>query len=56
LLEVDAPVVALISCDAVAGARDVSLLVKGGYDLDRVSVLDLFPNTNHVEVVSILTK
>lgn len=56
LLEVDAPVVALVSCDAVAGARDVSMLVQGGYDLDRVSVLDIFPNTNHVEVVSILTK
>jgi 23S rRNA (uracil1939-C5)-methyltransferase len=56
LLEVDAPVVALVSCDPVAGARDVSMLVQGGYDLDRVSVLDIFPNTNHVEVVSILTK
>jgi len=56
LLEVDAPVIALVSCDAVAGARDVSMLIKGGYDLDRVSVLDIFPNTHHVEVVSILTK
>jgi 23S rRNA (uracil1939-C5)-methyltransferase len=56
LLAVDAPVIALVSCDAVAGARDVSMLIKGGYDLDRVSVLDIFPNTHHVEVVSILTK
>jgi len=56
LLEVDAPVIALVSCDAVAGARDVSMLIKGGYDLDRVSVLDIFPNTHHVEVLSILTK
>jgi tRNA/tmRNA/rRNA uracil-C5-methylase (TrmA/RlmC/RlmD family) len=32
------------------------MLIKGGYDLDRVSVLDIFPNTHHVEVVSILTK
>lgn len=56
LLAVDAPVIALVSCDPVAGARDVSRLVQGGYDLDRVSVLDIFPNTNHVEVVSILTK
>jgi 23S rRNA (uracil1939-C5)-methyltransferase len=56
LLEVDAPFVALVSCDAVAGARDVAMLVEGGYDLDRVSVLDIFPHTHHVEVVSILTK
>ena len=56
LLEIDAPVIALVSCDAVAGARDVQRLVTGGYSLDRVSVLDLFPHTHHVEVVSILTK
>lgn len=56
LLEIDAPIIALVSCDAVAGARDVQRLITGGYSLDRVSVLDLFPHTHHVEVVSILTK
>lgn len=56
MLEIDAPFVALVSCDAVAGARDVQRLVAGGYSLERVSVLDLFPHTHHVEVVSILTK
>jgi 23S rRNA (uracil1939-C5)-methyltransferase len=56
MLEIDAPFIALVSCDAVAGARDVRALVNGGYELERVSVLDLFPHTNHVEVVSILTK
>jgi len=56
MLEIDAPFVALVSCDAVAGARDVRMLVNGGYEVERVSILDLFPYTHHVEVVTILTK
>jgi len=50
-----APRVVLVSCDAVAGARDIALLVERGYRCDEVTVLDLFPNTPHVEVVTRLT-
>jgi len=42
----------LVSCDAVAAARDARLLVDAGYDLVNAEVLDLFPHTHHVEVVS----
>jgi tRNA/tmRNA/rRNA uracil-C5-methylase (TrmA/RlmC/RlmD family) len=44
--------VVLVSCDAVAGARDARLLVDAGYSLTNVEVLDVFPHTHHVEVVS----
>lgn len=44
--------VVLVSCDAVAGARDIGLLVEAGYECDGVTVLDVFPYTHHVEVVS----
>lgn len=47
--------VVLVSCDAVAGARDIALLAERGYRCESVTVLDLFPNTPHVEVVSRLT-
>jgi tRNA/tmRNA/rRNA uracil-C5-methylase (TrmA/RlmC/RlmD family) len=52
----DAEVVVLVSCDPVAGARDARMLVDAGYQLGDVEVLDIFPNTHHVEVVSILTR
>lgn len=48
----DADVLVLVSCDAAAAARDASLLARAGYELTAVSVLDLFPDTHHVEVVS----
>jgi 23S rRNA (uracil1939-C5)-methyltransferase len=42
----------LVSCDPVSLARDARLLAAQGYDLVDSQVLDLFPQTPHVEVVS----
>ena len=47
-----AETVVLVSCDPVAGARDARLLSDNGYELTAVEVLDIFPETHHVEVVS----
>ena len=48
----EAPHVVLISCDAGALGRDARLLSAAGYELDQIDVLDMFPQTSHVEVVS----
>ncbi len=45
-------VLVLVSCDPVSFARDAALLEKEGFGLERCEVLDLFPGTHHVEVVS----
>jgi 23S rRNA (uracil1939-C5)-methyltransferase len=42
----------LVSCDPVSAARDTALLVAAGYRHHGSEVLDLFPNTVHMEVVS----
>ena len=42
----------LVSCDAGALGRDAGLLTAAGYALDQVDVLDMFPQTSHVEVVT----
>ncbi len=46
----------LVSCDPASLARDVNLLHNEGYTLENVSVLDLFPQTHHVETVSTFTR
>lgn len=46
-----APTFVLVSCDAAAGARDARLLIEAGYELEDYAVLDLFPHTNHLEMV-----
>ncbi|TRZ83643.1 MAG: class I SAM-dependent RNA methyltransferase [Actinobacteria bacterium] len=56
LAETNAPRIVLVSCDAVAGARDLRLLIDSGYELENVTVLDLFPHTPHIETVSVLQR
>jgi 23S rRNA (uracil1939-C5)-methyltransferase len=47
-----APRLVLVSCDPVALARDAALLRELGYDHAGSSLVDLFPHTPHVEVVT----
>jgi tRNA/tmRNA/rRNA uracil-C5-methylase (TrmA/RlmC/RlmD family) len=47
-----APTVVVVSCDPAALGRDAGLLVAAGYALDSLRLVDLFPGTPHVEVVS----
>jgi 23S rRNA (uracil1939-C5)-methyltransferase len=42
----------LVSCDPAALGRDARLLADAGYDLAGSTLVDLFPHTSHVEVVT----
>jgi 23S rRNA (uracil1939-C5)-methyltransferase len=52
LTATNAQVIVLISCDPASLGRDARLLIAKGYRLEYSEVLDLFPHTHHVEVVS----
>jgi 23S rRNA (uracil1939-C5)-methyltransferase len=43
-----------VSCNLPTLTRDLKELVQAGYELESVSVLDMFPQTHHVETVSVL--
>ena len=46
-----------ISCDPATLARDIkSILASGGYCLEKVTPLDMFPHTSHIECVCSLIK
>lgn len=40
-----------ISCDVATLARDARQFVSAGYELERATIFDMFPNTAHVETV-----
>lgn len=43
-----------VSCDAGTLARDIKYLTANGYKFDRISIVDQFPWTNHIETVCLL--
>ena len=45
-----------ISCNIETQARDISILLRGGYRVEKLQPVDMFPFTNHTECVALLTK
>lgn len=43
--------IAFLACDPVAFARDASRLISSGWRLTSLDLIDLFPNTHHVETL-----
>ena len=54
VVEIEADRVAYVSCEPISMARDLAMLVSGGYRVTNVDPLDMFPQTHHVECVATL--
>lgn len=48
--------VVYISCNVETQARDVAFLLKNGYKVKKIQPVDMFPHTNHVECICLLTR
>ena len=53
LINLAPPRLVYISCDAATLARDGQRLAKAGYRLERCTPIDLFPQTYHIETLSV---
>jgi 23S rRNA (uracil1939-C5)-methyltransferase len=56
LADSSVPVIAYVSCHAANFARDVRILVDGGYALESVTPVDQFVYTPHLELVGVFRK
>lgn len=54
LLEMEAEKIVYVSCNAATQARDIELL-NSKYEVGRIKPVDMFPHTQHVENVVLLT-
>lgn len=56
MLQMSPDRIVYVSCDSATLARDLKLLCAGGYALQRVRAVDMFPMTGHCECVVLMTK
>ncbi len=53
LVKMKAPFLAYVSCDPATLARDAKRLLAAGYEVQSVQPFDMFPQTYHIESVSL---
>ena len=56
LVRLGAGRVVYVSCEPSTQARDIAALVRGGYRVRRAAIVDMFPQTYHIESVALLER
>jgi 23S rRNA (uracil1939-C5)-methyltransferase len=56
LASVAAPEMVYVSCDPATLARDLQSLLQSGYSVEKMGLIDLFPQTFHMETVTFLKR
>lgn len=56
LIALNAKKIIYISCNPLTQSRDISLLHKGGYKIEEIVAVDMFPNTEHVETIVLMSR
>jgi 23S rRNA (uracil1939-C5)-methyltransferase len=51
LIALQPRIVSYVSCDASVLARDLRRFLDGGYAIESITAIDLFPQTHHVETI-----
>jgi 23S rRNA (uracil1939-C5)-methyltransferase len=56
LARIAAPNIIYVSCDPATLARDLQALLHSGYSVQAMTLVDLFPQTFHLETVTVLAR
>lgn len=55
-MQVRAEKILYVSCNPATLVRDAAILLEAGYLLRKVAMVDMFPNTAHLESISLFEK
>ena len=56
IIELNTEKIIYVSCNPSTQARDVQILIEYGYMIQKFSIVDQFPHTNHIETIFVLIK
>jgi 23S rRNA (uracil1939-C5)-methyltransferase len=56
LARISSPELVYVSCDPVTLARDLKLLAAAAYNIAEIHMVDMFPQTFHLETIMILRR
>ena len=56
LISLEPARVVYVSCDPATLARDSGRMTQAGYELTKVQIVDMFPQTYHIEAVALLRR
>jgi 23S rRNA (uracil1939-C5)-methyltransferase len=56
LSRIAAPNIIYVSCDPATLARDLQTLLESGYFIETIQLVDMFPQTFHLETVTVLVR
>ncbi|MDX3773970.1 23S rRNA (uracil(1939)-C(5))-methyltransferase RlmD [Chromatiaceae bacterium AAb-1] len=56
LLKLKAAQILYVSCNAATFARDAKVILAAGYQLHKISGIDMFPQTSHLELMALFNR
>ncbi len=56
IIDLNADRMVYVSCNPATQARDTELLMQHGYSIKKISLVDQFPHTSHIETVVLFEK
>ena len=56
LLRIQPSRIVYVSCGPESLARDLKILTAGGYQVQKIQPVDMFPYTSHVETVVLMSR